>query len=137
MKSRTLILSLAGVALIIFSCGQEDHLMSPQLTQDSDITVLAKKTTQTPFSATVPLTVVDPGDIRVLPNGSLHIRGQIQQGPITGDLENSNADAVTVVIAKPKSTLLATALQTVPSQSPRAMLTSVAGLLQAGSRDET
>ena len=85
MKHRIFLLSVVSAALIIFGCGQEG-LVSPQLTQSDHGAVLAKATV-TSFTATIDLTAppVSPGQITVT-NGVTHIRGQINQGPITGDI---------------------------------------------------
>lgn len=85
MKSRTFILSFLGIALIFFGCGQEGPI-SPQFAQSERGTVLAKAT-QTPFTATLSLGAIpiDPGQITTT-NGVLHIRNQVLQGPLSGDI---------------------------------------------------
>ncbi|MFQ5603864.1 MAG: hypothetical protein ACE5HS_11395 [bacterium] len=105
MKYKILFISVAVTALLLLSCGQEQPI-TPQLTQSDEATALAKKAMRTPFTATTPLTITDPGDIRELPNGTLHFRDQIRKGPVSGDLENNDFDAVIVVIEKAKLDVL-------------------------------
>jgi hypothetical protein len=53
-----------------------------------------------PVVAQITLTVVDPGDTRLLPDGSVRIRRQRQQGPISGDLASTATDAVKLLTQK-------------------------------------
>jgi hypothetical protein len=53
-----------------------------------------------PVVAQITLTVVDPGDTRPLPDGSVRIRRQTKQGPISGDLASTATDGVKVRIEK-------------------------------------
>ncbi len=92
MKHRIFILSVVSAALIIFGCGQEG-LVSPQLTQSDQGTVLAKATV-TSFTATADFTAGPTGGTFTVTNGVLHIRGQMLQGPITGGLGVGTAAVV-------------------------------------------
>ena len=98
MKNRSFAPVALGAALMLCGCGEAGPV-SPDLTQNELTPLLSKAGAGTAFTATVPLAVVDPGAITPLPNGSIHIRGQVQQGPVTGDLENTATDAVTVVVS--------------------------------------
>jgi carboxypeptidase family protein len=53
-----------------------------------------------PVVAQITLTVVDPGDTRLLPDGSVRVRRQRQQGPISGDLASTATDGVKIRIEK-------------------------------------
>jgi hypothetical protein len=100
MKYRIFIFSLVGAALILFGCGK-DELVSPQLAQNEQEAVLAKKGDKDdddikgPFTATVDLNnVTNPGQVEQI-GGKLKIRGQVNEGPfVAGDIEGT-ATAVT------------------------------------------
>ncbi len=92
MKHRIFLLSVVSAALIIFGCGQEG-LVSPQLTQSDQGTVLAKATV-TSFTAIVNFTAAPTPGAVTFSNGVTHIRGQINTGPITGGLGVGTAAVV-------------------------------------------
>ncbi len=96
MKYRSFAPVALGAALMLCGCSES---VSPDVTESELGPLFSKAGAGTAFTATTPLTLVDPGAITVLPNGSIHIRDQVSQGPISGDLTNSDADAVTVVVS--------------------------------------
>ena len=96
MKKRSFVPIALGAALMVWGCG-DAGLVSPDMTQGELTPLFSKAGAGTAFTATVPLTVVELGAIIPRPNGSVHIRDQVSQGSISGDLNNSDADAVTVV----------------------------------------
>ena len=96
MKNRSFARVALGAALMVWGCGDAGPV-SPDMTQSELTPLLSKAGGGTAFTATTSQTVIDPGAITVLPNGSIHIRDQVSQGPITGDLENTDADAFTAV----------------------------------------
>ncbi len=96
MNNKRLILLLLAVVLVGYGC-QDREPVSPTLTGDDNSLVLDKASKGESFSALEFLPFVGPPECaRVTSQGKTLLKHCFFQGPISGDLENPEPDAVVV-----------------------------------------
>lgn len=93
MFQRIFVLFAFGVALLLLACSEQNPT-APALTQSEQEAAVAAlaKGGSIPFTSTIDFTagtLVDPGKEFVDDKGVLHVRGQINDAPITGDIEGT------------------------------------------------
>ncbi len=97
MKKATLSISVVLAALAVSGCQNREPL-SPEAT------IFLARASSTPFTAVGALqNVVDPGEVVVTPGGVLHVRNQVVDGPLTGDLTGTltvTSNDVSIVLNK-------------------------------------